>query len=392
MTMTSNLGKRVLKHGFVITTAVFTCTALQAADQTYQSTPTSQSSQSSNSETQKFIQKAAMGGQMEVQMGQLAEQKGQSQQVKDLGATLVRDHTAANQQLQQLAAAEHITLDSSAIDANAPHHAHASADTSASTETSGTTHSADLHANMKSDKEHRELAKLENQSGTEFDKAFVRMAIKDHKKDISEFERARTEVTDPQVTSFIDQTLPKLRNHLQMAERAAKAVGLNEASITSDREDESTTSAAGAAATSDVGTRGSDRPSSPASNPANDRQSSSYSGGERYNGRTDADASGTVQHNTTPQADLNANVGDHSVSASADKSSADYSSSTDTAKKHKIFSTDKNDGKFLGIIPDPFNKDQHKGPSAGANVDVNGNSASVGASAGSETSSSSSQK
>jgi len=381
--MTSNLGKRVLKHGFVITTAVLTCTALQA-DHT---------DQASGDKTQKFIQKAAMGGQMEVQMGQLAEQKAQSQQVKDLGATLVRDHTAANQQLQQIASAKNITLDTSATDTSGSHHARASVDTSTSTSTSDTTaHSSGVHANANFDKEHREFSKLESQSGAEFDKAFVRMAIKDHKKDISEFERARSEVTDPQVTSFIDQTLPKLRNHLQMAQSAAKAVGVSESSVAADREDTTSSSGAGAAATSDVGTRGSDRPSSPASNPSKDQQTSSYSGSDRFNGRTDADASGTIQHNTSPQADLNANVGDHSVSASAGNGSADYSSSSETTKKHKIFSTDKNDGKFLGIIPDPFNKNRNKGPSAGADVDVNGHSASVGGSAGSESSTSSSDQ
>jgi hypothetical protein len=50
------------------------------------------------------------------------------------------------------------------------------------------------------------------------------------------------------------------------------------------------------------------------------------------------------------------------------------------------------DGKFLGIIPDPFNKDHRKGPSAGADVNVNGHEASVGASAGSESSTSSSSQ
>ena len=150
-----------------------------------------------------------------------------------------------------------------------------------------------------------------------------------------------------------------------MAQNAARAVGVDEASIAADREDESSTSATGAPATGAVGTRGSDRPSSPASNPATNPQNkerSSYNGNDRLNGATDADASGTIKHNA-----VEANVGDSSVSASADvNSSASSSTTIDTEKKHKVFqkddgkvlglSTDKNDGKFLGIIPDPKTK------------------------------------
>jgi len=377
--MTSNLGKRVFRHGFVLTSTFLTCAALQADH-----------NDQHGDKTQQFIQKAAMGGQMEVQMGQLAEQKAQSQEVKNLGATLVRDHTQANQRLEQLASTKNIALDKSSW-----------SDTSSSSTTSTTgahatdkslnasTTSSDPHAGKQA-KEHRELEKLQSQSGAEFDKTFVRMALKDHKKDISEFEHARTDVNDPEIKAFIDQTLPTLRNHLQLARTAAKAVGVNEASIAADRDENNTADSTGAPAAGAGGTRGSDKPSSPASNPNLNQQSSSYSS-DRLNGSTDTAAGGTVLHNN-PRADVDANVGDHSVSASTDADKADLnaSSSTDTTKKRKVFSTDKNDGKFLGIIPDPFNKDRKKGPNAGADVNVNGHEASVGASAGSESSSSTS--
>jgi predicted outer membrane protein len=102
MIMTSNLGRRVVKHGFVFTTTLLTCAALQADH-----------NDQHEDKTQQFIRKAALGGHMEVEMGQLAQQKGQSSEVKNLGATLVRDHTQANQKLEQLASSKNITLDKS---------------------------------------------------------------------------------------------------------------------------------------------------------------------------------------------------------------------------------------------------------------------------------------
>ena len=46
-----------------------------------------------------FFKNAAEGGMAEVNAGQLAQTKGASQSVKDFGAMMVKDHTAANQKL-----------------------------------------------------------------------------------------------------------------------------------------------------------------------------------------------------------------------------------------------------------------------------------------------------
>jgi len=234
------------------------------------------------------------------------------------------------------------------------------------------------------------MNKLQSQSGTEFDKAFVRMAIKDHKKDISEFEQARTDVNDPEIRAFIDETLPKLRQHLQLAQSAARTVGVDESSIAADRDNDNDT-AVGGAASSTTGTRGSDRPSSPASNPDSDKQRSSV---DRLNGATDSTAGGTIVDNN-PNASVDANVGNHSVSASADAGHG--TAVTTDSGTHKVFqkgdgkvlglSTDKHDGKFLGIVPDPKKKDHEAG--VNADVNVNGHEASVGGSASTESGSSS---
>ena len=58
----------------------------------------------------KFYRDAAEGGLAEVAMGNLAQQKAQSPNVKEFGAQMVKDHSAANEKLQALAKSKNITL------------------------------------------------------------------------------------------------------------------------------------------------------------------------------------------------------------------------------------------------------------------------------------------
>ena len=57
-----------------------------------------------------FYKKAAEGGMSEVELGQLAQQKASTSAVKDFGAMMVKDHTAANDKLKALAASKQVTL------------------------------------------------------------------------------------------------------------------------------------------------------------------------------------------------------------------------------------------------------------------------------------------
>src|SRR5262245_42220794 len=72
--------------------------AVKAAD-------TSQSGGGSSSLSDKdktFMKKAAKGGMMEVAMGQVAEQKGQSEDVKSFGKRMVTDHSKANEEIKSI--------------------------------------------------------------------------------------------------------------------------------------------------------------------------------------------------------------------------------------------------------------------------------------------------
>jgi putative membrane protein len=135
----------------------------------------------------KFIEDAAEGGMMEVQVGQLAESKATDPSVKNFGETLVKDHTKANNELVQLANSKHVELPA------------------------GPSHG-----------ERRDIEKMGKLSGKDFDKKFVAMGVKDHEKDIKKFEKASGKVKDPELKAWIDKTLPTLREHLAMAQKLEK--------------------------------------------------------------------------------------------------------------------------------------------------------------------------
>ena len=132
-----------------------------------------------------FVAQAAEGGMVEVQLGQLAQEKGQSEAVKQLGQTLVNDHQQANQQLQSIAQAKQIDIPSSL------------------------------------DQQHQQkISQLQSKSGAAFDHAFIQEVIKDHTKDVAEFRTQSNKTQDSALKDFTSSTLPTLENHLQLAKQA----------------------------------------------------------------------------------------------------------------------------------------------------------------------------
>ena len=132
----------------------------------------------------KFATAAALGGMEEVELGRLAAQKGASDEVRQFGQRMVDDHSKANQDLTQVASAKGLTLPS-ALDAK---------------------HQADVQ-------------KLSALSGDKFDREYVGMMVKDHRKDVAEFQKESTGGADADIKSFAARTLPVIQEHLQMIER-----------------------------------------------------------------------------------------------------------------------------------------------------------------------------
>lgn len=140
-----------------------------------------------------FIKAAASGGMMEVQLGQLAQQKGSSQDVKDFGQRMVTDRGKANDELQSLVTGKKMKMP---------------------------TKLAGKHKKM--------VDKLSNLSGQDFDKKYAKEMVKDHKKDVEKFKKMSGKAKDPELKAWVDKTLPVLEQHLQHAKDMAKKLGVPE--------------------------------------------------------------------------------------------------------------------------------------------------------------------
>jgi putative membrane protein len=140
-----------------------------------------------------FFKNAAEGGLSEVELGQLAQQKASNPAVKDFGAMMVKDHSAANDKLKALAASEQVSLPDSP-----------------------------------SMMQQGSKTKLNMLSGDSFDKSYVKGMIADHKEDIKEFQKEVSEGKDPQAKAFASATLPTLQMHLQKIQSIAASAGIKE--------------------------------------------------------------------------------------------------------------------------------------------------------------------
>lgn len=145
-------------------------------------------SKSIDRDSKKFFEEAAIGGMAEVELGKLASQKATSAEVKQFGETMVKDHSAVNEQLAKLAQQDGVALPTE-VDAK--------------------------HKKLKD--------KLAKKEGADFDKAYIDEMVKDHKKDISMFQKEAKKGDNTQLKNFAAQTLPKLQEHLKMAQQIQKA-------------------------------------------------------------------------------------------------------------------------------------------------------------------------
>jgi putative membrane protein len=118
----------------------------------------------------------------EVELGKLAVEKASDPRVKQFGQQMVDDHSKANDALKAAATQEGITLPTS------------------------------------TDKKHETIReKLEKLPGTQFDEAYKKEMLRDHKEDVAAFEKHAKGASSP-VQKFAADTLPTLQNLLQMIE------------------------------------------------------------------------------------------------------------------------------------------------------------------------------
>ena len=136
-----------------------------------------------------FIKKAIEGNFAEVEMGKLAQQNGQNEDVKKFGQMLADDHSAANQKASDAAKSINVTPP------DGP------------------------NAKQKADYD-----KLAKEFGQRFDRAFASHMVMDHEKDIAEYKKEAKQ--SDAAGEYAKAQIPVLQKHLD----AAKSLRSNKAS------------------------------------------------------------------------------------------------------------------------------------------------------------------
>ena len=144
-----------------------------------------------------FAKIAAEGGLAEVKLGQLAEEKGSLQAVKDFGKRMVTDHSKADDSLDAAASKDKITLPS--------------------------------EMSARDQAVYNRLSKL---SGEVFDRAYAREMVRDHIADIAAFRHEANDGKDTSIKSFASQTLPTLEDHLKQARGMLHSVSATNSNTT----------------------------------------------------------------------------------------------------------------------------------------------------------------
>lgn len=131
---------------------------------------------------EEFLIKAAQGEIAEIEAARLAQEKATSGELKEFARKLEQDHSKASDELKTLAASKNVDLPADA----------------------GTHKSS--------------VDKIREKSGDDFDKAFMKMQVSHHKKDVKAFQKQTERAMDSDVRAFATATLPTLQDHLRQAE------------------------------------------------------------------------------------------------------------------------------------------------------------------------------
>jgi putative membrane protein len=148
---------------------------------------TGQNDTTQSSSDKTFVKNALEGGNAEIQLGQLAQQKSTSEDVKQFGQKMVTDHTQMADQLKPIAQQLNIPA----------------------------TPSLPMKDKMI-------YTKLKNLSGPDFDREYIKAMVKDHQKDLKEFRQEASSGQDPQVKQAAQQGASVISQHLNMIEQIAQ--------------------------------------------------------------------------------------------------------------------------------------------------------------------------
>jgi putative membrane protein len=137
---------------------------------------------------QAFVAKALEGNAAEVQLGQLAQQQSQSNDVKQFAQKMVSDHTQMTDKWLKPVAKQ-----MGVSEPKGP-----------------------------SKKDKKLIEKLQGMSGEQFDTEYIQAMLKDHKTDLKDFQNEAQMAQDPNVKQIAQQGANIISQHLQMIEQIAQ--------------------------------------------------------------------------------------------------------------------------------------------------------------------------
>lgn len=119
----------------------------------------------------------------EVQMGQMALEKAQDPQMKQLANTIIEDHKQANERLTQIAHNLNVQLQETDLS-----------------------------------QEHQQLAeRLKGLSGDDFNSEFLKAQVDAHQKALSFYEQQAERTQSPELQTYFQDTMAALGRHMDMA-------------------------------------------------------------------------------------------------------------------------------------------------------------------------------
>lgn len=139
----------------------------------------------------KVLSQIHMTNEAEMKIGQLAESKGQSEQVREYGRRLHNDHHFSDNKVSALAEKIGVAL-------TRPRPGTPAAKT------------AEQDAQL--------FQRLKDAQGPDFDQQFLQAMIKGHRQAIGMLQGALVSLRDPDVQGLVQRLIPILRQHLQIAE------------------------------------------------------------------------------------------------------------------------------------------------------------------------------
>lgn len=143
-----------------------------------------------NDKDNDFLTEVIKEGSMEVELGQYASEHAVNDRVKSFGAMMVKDHTAAVQELKTIAAGKSNTVLDTMVEQK--------------------------HRSMITD--------LKKEKGVKFDNKYIKSMVEDHEKDTDKFRKYAQDGDNAELKAFAAKTLTILEMHLDSAKKIKDAI------------------------------------------------------------------------------------------------------------------------------------------------------------------------